>query len=255
MSDEFSRRGEPHDPHDEAAGLRQRLEGMMPSILRRTMVSSKEAALLTEELLRSAVGEMRMPKEAVSYMVEIADTTKKEVVRVAAREFREFLESANLTEEVAKLLTTLSFEIRTEIRFIPNDQALRPNVKSSVRLKGSDDTVEEEVVIKKDSRLIEGLDDVIRAGATEFAERLMRRGRAVGAAGARVAGVGGSGAAEPPPAPPAASAEEGGRTGEQKSASPVASDRTAGTSGDAEKPKPKRPTRRRTTRKKAPAAS
>jgi hypothetical protein len=63
------------------------------------------------------------------------------VLEVIARETREFLSTMNLTEEIAKLLTTLSFEIKTEIRFIPNSErygGVEPDVKAGVRLKRQD---------------------------------------------------------------------------------------------------------------------
>jgi hypothetical protein len=63
---------------------------------------------------------------------------------VIARETREFLSTLNLTEEIAKILTTLSFEIKTEIRFIPNSEKFtgaEPDVKASVRLKRNDKPV------------------------------------------------------------------------------------------------------------------
>ncbi|MBP9087857.1 MAG: hypothetical protein KBG15_17180, partial [Kofleriaceae bacterium] len=64
--------------------------------------------------------------------------TKDKVLEVIARETREFLEHINLGDEIAKLLTTLSFEIKTEVRFIPNSERFggaEPDIKSSVRLK------------------------------------------------------------------------------------------------------------------------
>ena len=67
-----------------------------------------------------------------------ADTTKDKVLEIIAREVREFLQTMNLGEEIAKLLTTLSFEVKTEIRFIPNSEryaGVEPDVKGSVRLK------------------------------------------------------------------------------------------------------------------------
>src|SRR5262249_23447627 len=66
---------------------------------------------------------------------------------IVARETREFLANLNLTEEIAKLLTTLSFEIKTEIRFIPNSERLtgaEPDVKASVRLKRNDKPANED---------------------------------------------------------------------------------------------------------------
>lgn len=152
------------DPADES-----RWNTLLPGLLRRTL----ETAAAADDAIRGVVGDIKLPKEAVAYIIEAADTTKKEVVRVAAREFREFLESANLTEELAKILTTLSFEIRTEIRFIPNDQALKPNVRSSVRLKSQDGEIDEPM--RRDSRFVEGLDELIRGVAGDFTDRLLRR--------------------------------------------------------------------------------
>ena len=50
-----------------------------------------------------------------------------------------FLEHTNFSEEMAKVLTTLSFEIKTEVRFIPNDERLgaapKPDIRAKVRVK------------------------------------------------------------------------------------------------------------------------
>ena len=51
------------------------------------------------------------------------------------------MEHTNLADELAKMLTTLSFEIKTEVRFIPNDArpGVRPipDVRSKVNVKRS----------------------------------------------------------------------------------------------------------------------
>ena len=44
----------------------------------------------------------------------------------------------NLGNEIAKILTTLSFEIKTEIRFIPNSESVggvKPDLKKQVTVK------------------------------------------------------------------------------------------------------------------------
>ncbi|MBI3906201.1 MAG: hypothetical protein HY309_12070 [Pseudomonas fluorescens] len=53
---------------------------------------------------------------------------------------RDFLNGLNLHQELAKLLTTLSFEIKTEIRFIPNDEAVgglgvKPDIKPAIEVE------------------------------------------------------------------------------------------------------------------------
>ena len=55
------------------------------------------------------------------------------MVRVVAHEIRDFLEATDISTELQKALTSLSFEIRTEIRFIPNDSGgVKPVVTAEV---------------------------------------------------------------------------------------------------------------------------
>jgi len=61
--------------------------------------------------------------------------------------------------ELSKSLTAGSFEIKAEIRFIPNDQAARPKIKTDRKGTGTD-----------------GLDDVIAAAADATGARVVREG-------------------------------------------------------------------------------
>jgi hypothetical protein len=125
------------DELDDGDGkLRAKLEGLIPDLVRRTLVAGMGAAVSTEEALRKITKDMSIPKDVASYVASTASATKDEVLRVLARETREFLETVNLSEEIAKMLTTLSFEVKTEIRFIPNDERLvKPDVKANVALR------------------------------------------------------------------------------------------------------------------------
>jgi len=125
------------DELDDGEGrLRAKLEGLIPDLVRRTLVAGVGAAMSTEETIRRLTKEMSLPKDVANYVATTASATKDEVLRVLAREVREFLETVNLSEEIAKMLTMLSFEVKTEIRFIPNDERLvKPDVKAKVSLK------------------------------------------------------------------------------------------------------------------------
>ena len=162
--------------NEEATRLRERLESLFPEGLRRRVTSTGEVgAALGGEVLRSVVGDLKLPREAVNYLLAQADSTKKEVVRVAANEFREFLETANVGDEVAKVLTRLSFEIKTEIRFVPNEAAFKPAVSSRVRVVENPDP---EPAKAGDSVVSSVLEEVIRGAAQEFADRVLgRRGK------------------------------------------------------------------------------
>src|SRR3954469_19020185 len=134
----------PPGPHDELPeNIRHRLERLVPELVRKTFAAGLGAVFSTEEGIRKIARES-LP-EAVGYIASSADGAKDKVFEVIARETREFLGNLNLTDEIAKILTTLSFEIKTEIRFIPNSEKFagaEPDVKASVRLKRNDKPVD-----------------------------------------------------------------------------------------------------------------
>jgi hypothetical protein len=71
------------------------------------------------------------------------EETKNGLYRAVAREVRDFLENTNFAEELTRALTTLSFEIKTEVRFIPNDSRSKPpvpDVRSKVSVKRREST-------------------------------------------------------------------------------------------------------------------
>ena len=116
--------------------IRQRLEHLVPELVKKTFSAGMGAVFSTEEGIRRLARE-GLP-DVVGYVASSADGAKDKVWEIIARETRDFLSNLNLTEEIAKILTTLSFEIKTEIRFIPNSERLtgaEPDVKASVRLK------------------------------------------------------------------------------------------------------------------------
>lgn len=122
--------------------MRQRLEALIPEMVKKTFAAGMGAVFTTEEGIRRIAKDVSLPKDVASYLANTAGATKDEILRIVAREVREFLESVNLSEEIAKMLTTLSFEVKTEIRFIPNEErygSVKPDVKSRVRLRRSDD--------------------------------------------------------------------------------------------------------------------
>ena len=139
------RSGSPPNPlddvHDELPEtIRQRLERLVPELVKKTFVAGMGAVFSTEENIRKIARES-LP-EVAGYIASSADGAKDKVFDAIARETRDFLANLNVAEEFAKILTTLSFEIKTEIRFIPNSDRFvgaEPDVKASVRLKRNDE--------------------------------------------------------------------------------------------------------------------
>ncbi|MFP4596672.1 MAG: hypothetical protein ACLFVJ_00385 [Persicimonas sp.] len=123
----------PRDPESVARVLRS-LEGLVPDILKRSAADVEGEGEATESL-RARLSDRKLPKEAVSFILGQVDTTKREFLRILSREIRLFLENMDFGGELAKILTSLSFEVKMEVRFIPNDQALKPTARGSMRVK------------------------------------------------------------------------------------------------------------------------
>jgi hypothetical protein len=135
--------------------IRQRLEHLVPELVKKTFAAGMGAVFSTEEGIRKIAREVNLP-DVVGYAASSTGAAKDKVFEIVARETRDFLSNLNLTEEIAKILTTLSFEIKTEIRFIPNSERMigsEPDVKASVKVKRNDKAVgAEEVDKERDSR-------------------------------------------------------------------------------------------------------
>lgn len=121
---------------------RRRLERILPDAIKRAIEKGLETGIGTltnsREALQGVVNRVdlknvELPKEVAGYVLSQVDDTKNAVVRVVAREVREFLQKADLATELQRALTSLSFEIRTEIRFKPNEAGgVTPEVKADV---------------------------------------------------------------------------------------------------------------------------
>lgn len=117
--DDDKREGE-HRP-SEPPGRRRRLEGVIPDLIKRAVEIGVEKATEAPESIKHFVTDMKMPKEVAAYILGQVEDTKNGVLRVVAKEMRDFLEHTNLAGEMQKMLTSLQFEINTTIRFQPND--------------------------------------------------------------------------------------------------------------------------------------
>ena len=152
--------GESERPPSSVEEEKKRLvERLVPELVKRVVERAVESGVerLSEgpENLKNFVGELRLPKEVMRDLYAQIDDTKLGLYKVAAKEIRDVLEQTQLADEIAKVLTKLSFEIKTEIRFIPNEAAkdgeatededadaqdqrrstLKPRVKAEVKVR------------------------------------------------------------------------------------------------------------------------
>lgn len=121
---------------------RRRLESVIPDLIKKAVIGGVDRTMEAQESIRTFIAESKLPKEVANAIFQQIDQTKDGLFRVVAKEIRSFLEAIDFQRELQKLLTTVSFEIKTEIRFIPNDAAPeklgRPDVKAAMKVKRAD---------------------------------------------------------------------------------------------------------------------
>lgn len=121
-------------PPREARGL----EGGLAEILKRVIEAG--ARNLNSDGIRQVARDLKLPREAIHFAFSQLDETKNGLYRVVASELRQFLESSNLGDELARALTKLSFEVKMQVRFVPNEGLKRPQVNTQVRVRNADES-------------------------------------------------------------------------------------------------------------------
>jgi len=103
----------------------------LSGIVRRAVLTGVGALFMTEEGIRNLVGDMKMPKDALAFLIAQADKTRSEVARVVTQEVRRFLESETLRREIWKLLNGVTLEVNATVHLKPSGEAaLKAKVKS-----------------------------------------------------------------------------------------------------------------------------
>jgi len=128
---------------DEPEREESRLERALREVVRKVIEVGYERLSEGPENVRHLVSELKLPKETLGALFGTLDETKNGLYRVVAREVRDFLEHSNLAEDIVRGLTAISFEIKTEVRFIPNDARSgrpTPDIRSKVNVKRGSST-------------------------------------------------------------------------------------------------------------------
>ncbi len=161
----------------------EREPGLLQELVRKAVQTTISTISSTEEGVRTVVGAVA-EKDLLNHAVASVDATRREAVAILGREIHGFLENLNVGEELAKILTSVSFEIRTEVRFVPNeDGTLRAKVRTAAgprvveegELDSADDESETDAPARSTRRkavrsLVERLAEATAATARAAAE-------------------------------------------------------------------------------------
>ena len=96
--------------------------GFVADFVRKVAVAGVGAVFLGEEGVRSLAGQLKLPKEALGFIMGQAEKTKDAVSRVVSEEIRRFLQSEKLRNEFVRLLSGMTVEIKAQVRLIPPEE-------------------------------------------------------------------------------------------------------------------------------------
>ena len=114
-----------------------RIERLIPELVKRFVETGVERLADSPETVRQWANELRLPKEVLNAILTHVEDAKSEIFKVVVREVREFLERANLADEISRVLTGVTLEVKTQVRFVPNEAKSgrqQPAAKASVSL-------------------------------------------------------------------------------------------------------------------------
>lgn len=133
--------------------VRRRLLGALPDMIRKALSDEKLGETVVADIVRKAisrggevvdhtgvslkelVADIPLPTEVVERLSGRLDDYKAEAMRVLKDELHDFFSQIELGAELQKMLTSFSLEVTTQIRFVPNEKRVRPDVTSKTRLK------------------------------------------------------------------------------------------------------------------------
>jgi hypothetical protein len=110
--------------------------GLLPDSIKKALVTGLSALFMTEEGIRSALGDMRLPKEAMAFLMQQTERSRKEIFRAVSEELKNFLSTMDLATAVRKALVGMKLEVTAQVRFV-DEQRTESTIKSSLASAGS----------------------------------------------------------------------------------------------------------------------
>lgn len=92
-------------------------------VVRRALVAGAGALFMTEEGIRSFLGDLKLPKDAINFVLSQVARSKQDLFQLLGQELRGFLESVDLVEQARQLLSSLDIKIEAKIKISPRRKA------------------------------------------------------------------------------------------------------------------------------------
>lgn len=97
-------------------------KSLLGETLKKVFTTGVTAAFMTEESIRSYLGELKLPKEALQLLLQSANKSKEEITQRVSKEMIAMVQKIDFVSEFAKFAETHKFKITAEIDIIKKDQ-------------------------------------------------------------------------------------------------------------------------------------
>lgn len=88
--------------------------------VRRMAAAGLGAVFMSEDGVRRLANQLKLPKEALTFLLHQAEKTKDDLGRIVSEEVRRFLQSDRLRDELLKLIAGMTIEVRAEVKLVPD---------------------------------------------------------------------------------------------------------------------------------------
>ena len=102
--------------------------------VRKVLLGGASALLNTEEGIRNALSEVRLPKEVLGYVLQQTERTRREVTGLVTKEVKKALRRVDARKELQRALVGLKVDVRATVRF-RRDEDGAPDVRMATKAR------------------------------------------------------------------------------------------------------------------------
>lgn len=90
----------------------------LPDLVRKLITAGVGAAFMTEEGIRSYLGQIKLPKDVLNLILQSANKSKEDLLERTANEISRILKKIDFVEEASKFVENHRFKIQAEIEVV-----------------------------------------------------------------------------------------------------------------------------------------
>lgn len=94
-------------------------EKKLTDIFKRVVNTGISAAFMTEDAVKSIIGDLPLPKEIVNGLLQNAKSTKDEFISSVKSELKEYLNKVDLSKEIDRILENYDIEVNAKVKLTP----------------------------------------------------------------------------------------------------------------------------------------